>query len=158
MIQEATCKFYFSACITSTLLQVWDWPLLGRSHHIGGEHCHWWTCFWCPRNHHTHVSKTCKHHFVCFNKTFFLTESMGLPLLGFCGGRIDDYDGSERLFWNLKKFKETQLAIRDPVSSILLGPTEEQEHLLHCVMQGECKEPLGTRWRWNQRQRIIREA
>ena len=32
------------------------------------------------------------------------------------------------------------------IFSVLLGPTEEQEHLLHCVMQGECKEPLGTRW------------
>jgi len=50
-------------------------------------------------------------------------KSMGGPVFGFCGGRVDAADGSE---------------------SIKLGPTLEQEMLMPCEINGECEEPLGA--------------
>lgn len=52
-------------------------------------------------------------------------EQMGGPKMGFCGGRIDDPDGS---------------------NSLILGPSPQQEELSPCQSigeQGKCQSPLG---------------
>jgi len=52
-------------------------------------------------------------------------DSMGGPILGFCGGRVDDSDGSD---------------------SFILGPSDIQETISPCQsigIQGQCQSPLG---------------
>jgi catalase (peroxidase I) len=50
-------------------------------------------------------------------------ESMGGPILGFCGGRVDDHDGS---------------------ASAELGPSEQQDAFAPCAINGKCESPLGS--------------
>ena len=50
-------------------------------------------------------------------------RSSGGQVLGFCGGRVDAPDGSE---------------------SIQLGPSDIQEELMPCTLNGDCQEPLGA--------------
>lgn len=50
-------------------------------------------------------------------------ENMGAPILGFCAGRLDDDSG---------------------FASLELGPSDEQEAVAPCAVNGTCEAPLGT--------------
>mmetsp|Transcript_6448 Transcript_6448/g.13247 ORF Transcript_6448/g.13247 Transcript_6448/m.13247 type:complete len:432 (-) Transcript_6448:93-1388(-) len=50
-------------------------------------------------------------------------RSMGAPIKQLCFGRVDDADGTE---------------------SLALGPSAEQKKVAPCVINGQCKEPLGS--------------
>ncbi|KAL7995618.1 putative catalase-peroxidase hem, hem peroxidase superfamily [Plasmopara halstedii] len=50
-------------------------------------------------------------------------QSMGGPVLGFCGGRRDDVDGT---------------------NSLELGPTPEQQSVAPCTKENQCQNPLGS--------------
>lgn len=58
---------------------------------------------------------------ITFTGTIAIKD-MGGPYLGFCAGRVDDTSGEDSLF---------------------LGPTQEQERLYPCEVDGDCQEPLG---------------
>ena len=53
----------------------------------------------------------------------YLLQDMGGPVLGFCGGRPDDESGED---------------------SLPLGPSEVQEEVYPCDVNGNCTAPLGT--------------
>jgi catalase (peroxidase I) len=50
-------------------------------------------------------------------------QDMGGPVLGFCGGRPDDSSGED---------------------SLPLGPSEVQEEVYPCAVNGNCTPPLGS--------------
>ncbi|CAM9479910.1 unnamed protein product, partial [Ectocarpus sp. 8 AP-2014] len=50
-------------------------------------------------------------------------RTMGGPVLGFCAGRLDDANG---------------------VDSLALGPSDEQEAVAPCAVNGTCEAPIGT--------------